>query len=57
MTQPYIQPQRIPVPPSKQPSAVATSNDIEARGFNFYYGAFKALDDISIAAPRQDITR
>jgi phosphate transport system ATP-binding protein len=29
---------------------------IEARNFSFYYGAFKALDSISMAAPRNRIT-
>ena len=29
---------------------------IEARHFNFYYSAFKALNDISITAPRHEIT-
>jgi phosphate transport system ATP-binding protein len=52
MTQPQIQAQRAPA----RASAAPASNDIEARGFNFYYGGFKALDDISIAAPRHQIT-
>src|ERR671932_50540 len=29
---------------------------LEARHFNFYYGSFKALDDISMGAERHQIT-
>jgi phosphate transport system ATP-binding protein len=37
-------------------SAAARSPVIEARHFSFYYGAFKALNDINLAIPRNRVT-
>src|SRR5579859_3668005 len=36
--------------------AAAQEPEIEARGFNFYYGGFRALADINMVAPRHQIT-
>jgi phosphate transport system ATP-binding protein len=33
-----------------------TATKIEARGFNFYYGSFKALDGISMQIPQGEVT-
>ncbi len=38
------------------PAHTQAEPHIEARHFSFYYGAFKALDDISLAAPQRRIT-
>jgi phosphate transport system ATP-binding protein len=39
-----------------QHAGTATSAEIEARHFNFFYGSFKALSDISIAIARNRVT-
>ncbi|KPV52278.1 phosphate ABC transporter ATP-binding protein [Kouleothrix aurantiaca] len=46
-----------PLKTAPQASAAAGRvADVEARDFNFYYSSFRALDKISIAAPKHQIT-
>ncbi len=44
------------MPRDPQQRAGALSTEIEARRYSFYYGNFKALNDINIAIPRNRVT-
>jgi phosphate transport system ATP-binding protein len=53
---PASQPLQLPTRAAQDTSPTKTVVEIEARHFNFYYGSFKALNDVSIMAPRHQIT-
>ena len=56
--QPRLVPQPAPLPAGAphRPAQDETAADVEAHGFSFSYGSFKALDGINLAAPRHQIT-